>query len=194
MLEPPAWKATSIASAAVRRRALAGFLRRPEKGAAARELESPLPPPQRRRPRHHHFRRGRRRLWRHLPLSLLQAQPLAALGPDGGGRSSSPGRQCPSPERAGPDRVLQRLDAPADLRASHISSRRSSATGSAGASSRSSVACGRRARGPLRDEDLDPVRMLVPHLQRALVIHHRVQAAEMRPAPWWRRWTGSSAE
>ena len=37
-----------------------------------------------------------------------------------------------------------------------------------------------RDRGPLRDEDLEPVRALVPHLQRALVIHSRVQGAEMR--------------
>ena len=37
-----------------------------------------------------------------------------------------------------------------------------------------------KSAGPLRDEDLDPVRSLVPHLQRALVIHSRVQAAEMR--------------
>jgi len=34
--------------------------------------------------------------------------------------------------------------------------------------------------GVLQDEDLVPVRMLVPHLQRALVIHSRVQGAEMR--------------
>jgi DNA-binding CsgD family transcriptional regulator len=34
--------------------------------------------------------------------------------------------------------------------------------------------------GPLQDEDLVPVRMLVPHLQRALAIHSRVQGAEMR--------------
>jgi len=34
--------------------------------------------------------------------------------------------------------------------------------------------------GRLEDEDLEPVRSLVPHLQRALVIHSRVQGAEMR--------------
>ena len=34
--------------------------------------------------------------------------------------------------------------------------------------------------GPLEDEDLEPVRMLIPHLQRALVIHDRVQGAETR--------------
>ena len=37
-----------------------------------------------------------------------------------------------------------------------------------------------KSSGPFRDEDLEPVRSLVPHLQRALVIHSRVQAAEMR--------------
>ena len=37
-----------------------------------------------------------------------------------------------------------------------------------------------KSAGPLQDEDLDPVRALVPHLQRALVIHSRVQGAEMR--------------
>ena len=37
-----------------------------------------------------------------------------------------------------------------------------------------------KSSGPFRDEDLEPVRLLVPHLQRALVIHSRVQAAEMR--------------
>jgi len=37
-----------------------------------------------------------------------------------------------------------------------------------------------KSAGPLRDEDLDPVRLLVPHLQRALAIHSRVQGAEMR--------------
>jgi DNA-binding CsgD family transcriptional regulator len=36
------------------------------------------------------------------------------------------------------------------------------------------------AAGPLQDEDLAPVRVLVPHLQRALVIHSRVQGAQMR--------------
>ena len=34
--------------------------------------------------------------------------------------------------------------------------------------------------GVLQDEDLVPVRMLVPHLQRALAIHARVQGAEAR--------------
>jgi DNA-binding CsgD family transcriptional regulator len=34
--------------------------------------------------------------------------------------------------------------------------------------------------GPLRGQDLDPVRSLVPHLQRALVVHSRVQGAELR--------------
>ena len=37
-----------------------------------------------------------------------------------------------------------------------------------------------KSSGPLRDEDLDPVRALVPHLQRALVIHSRIRGAEMR--------------
>ena len=37
-----------------------------------------------------------------------------------------------------------------------------------------------RSSGPFRNEELDPVRPLVPHLQRALVIHSRVQAAELR--------------
>jgi len=37
-----------------------------------------------------------------------------------------------------------------------------------------------KSAGPLSDEDLDAVRPLVPHLQRALVIHSRVQGAEMR--------------
>jgi DNA-binding CsgD family transcriptional regulator len=37
-----------------------------------------------------------------------------------------------------------------------------------------------KSSGPVRNEDLDPVRALVPHLQRALVIHSRVQGAEMR--------------
>jgi len=37
-----------------------------------------------------------------------------------------------------------------------------------------------KSAGPLRDEDLEPVRSMVPHLQRALVIHSRVQSAEMR--------------
>ena len=34
--------------------------------------------------------------------------------------------------------------------------------------------------GPLQDEDLRPVRSLIPHLQRALAIHSRVQSAEIR--------------
>jgi DNA-binding CsgD family transcriptional regulator len=41
---------------------------------------------------------------------------------------------------------------------------------------------GFRAQGsrPLCDEDLEPLRSLVPHLQRALVIHSRVQGVERR--------------
>lgn len=37
-----------------------------------------------------------------------------------------------------------------------------------------------KSSGPLREGDLDPVRSLVPHLQRALTIHSRVQGAETR--------------
>ena len=37
-----------------------------------------------------------------------------------------------------------------------------------------------KGRKPLQDEDLEPVRRLVPHLQRALAIHSRVQRAELR--------------
>ncbi len=37
-----------------------------------------------------------------------------------------------------------------------------------------------KSSGPLRDEDLEPVRALVPHLQRALAIHSRIRGAEMR--------------
>ena len=36
-----------------------------------------------------------------------------------------------------------------------------------------------KAAGPLSDEDLHPVRLLIPHLQRALVIHSRVEEAEL---------------
>ena len=37
-----------------------------------------------------------------------------------------------------------------------------------------------RSRGPLEKGDLDRIRPLVPHLQRALVIHSRIQGAEVR--------------
>jgi DNA-binding CsgD family transcriptional regulator len=37
-----------------------------------------------------------------------------------------------------------------------------------------------KSRGPFQKEDLDGVRLLVPHLQRALGIHARLQGAEMR--------------
>jgi DNA-binding CsgD family transcriptional regulator len=37
-----------------------------------------------------------------------------------------------------------------------------------------------RSAGPLQGEDLTPLRMLVPHLQRALAIHSRVEGAEVR--------------
>ena len=37
-----------------------------------------------------------------------------------------------------------------------------------------------KGRGPFRREDLERIRGLVPHLQRALVIHSRLQGAEMR--------------
>jgi DNA-binding CsgD family transcriptional regulator len=37
-----------------------------------------------------------------------------------------------------------------------------------------------RGSGPFRKEELDRIRPLVPHLQRALVIHDRVHAAELR--------------
>jgi len=37
-----------------------------------------------------------------------------------------------------------------------------------------------KSRGPFRNEELDRIRPLVPHLQRALGIHRRLQSAELR--------------
>jgi DNA-binding CsgD family transcriptional regulator/PAS domain-containing protein len=37
-----------------------------------------------------------------------------------------------------------------------------------------------KSSGPFQEEDLARIRLLVPHLQRALAIHRRIQAAEMR--------------